>query len=202
MGLFSKITGALTLGLVGDDPFKFARTGATSAAKAATAAGETQLGREDAFLQEGRDLYNPTIQAGQKAFTGIADYYGGNQQPIIDQAYSSPMYQSMINQGESAIARNEQSTGGWRSGTTQEGLAENSQDVLGSLIQQILQGQGAVADAGQAATANYSNFGSNMLNQIGGTSGQIANVGINQAAQKTNLLTGLAGAGAKVFGAL
>lgn len=190
MGLFSSVFGA-----VGDLVGNPWRTGATQAGKEAEAAGEAQLVREDAFLGEIQGLYDPTIQAGQQAFTGLADYYGGNQQPVIDQAYSSPMYKSMINQGESAIARNAQATGGFRSGTIQQVLAKNSQDVLGSLIQQILQGQGAVADAGQAATANYGNFGSNMLNQIGGTSGQIANVGINQAANKTNLLTGLVSGG-------
>lgn len=198
MGLFSKIAGIATGGIVGDDPFKFLRTGATSAAREAKEAGEEQLGRETDFRGELKGLFSPMIERGQQAFTGLADYYGGDQQPIISQAQSSPLYSSLVGAGESSIARNRQATGGFRSGTTQENLAENEQGVLMNIIQQILQGQGAIADTGTAATRDYAQYGSNILNQIGGTSGQIANVGINQAAQKGNLLSGLAGGLAKV----
>ena len=172
------------------------RTGATSAAKEAKASGEVQLERETDFMSELQGLYNPTIQQGQQASAGLADYYGGNQQPIIDQATSSPLYQTLRDTGESAVARNAQATGGFRSGTTQENFAKNDQNVLMGLIQQILQGQGGIADAGANATNNYASSGSNILGQIGGTAGQIANVDINSAANKTNLLTGLVSAGA------
>lgn len=178
MGLFSFL----------DKPF---RTGASKAARDAKAAGEVQLGLETDYRQELKDLYAPTIERGQQAFTGLADYYGGDQQPIISQAQASPLYSSLVGAGESAIARNRQATGGFRSGTTQENLAQNEQGILMSLIQQILQGQGGIADAGAAATNAYATSGSNILSQIGGTSGQIANVDINKAAGKANLLSGI-----------
>jgi hypothetical protein len=189
MGMFSFL----------DKPF---RTGATKAAREAKAAGQKQLGLETEFREEIKGLFSPTIERGQQAFTGLADFYGGDQQPIISQAQSSPLYSSLVGAGESAIARSRQATGGFRSGTTQENLAENEQGVLMSLIQQILQGQGGVADAGAAARNAYVQSGSNALNQIGGTSGQIANVDINRAAQRGNMLTGLAGAAAPIIGGL
>lgn len=186
MGLFSFL----------DKPF---RTGASKAARDAKAAGEVQLGLETGFREELKGLYAPTIERGQQAFTGLADYYGGNQQPIISQAQASPLYSSLVGAGESAIARNRQATGGFRSGTTQENLAENEQGILMSLIQQILQGQGGIADAGAAATNAYATSGSNILSQIGGTSGQIANVDINKAAGKANLLSGIVESAAKAY---
>ena len=185
MGMFSFIEKGLGL-----------RTGATQAAKEAKVAGEVQMGLETDFMGEIGDIYNPTIQQGQQAFTGLADYYEGNQQPVINQAMSSPMYSTMQGVGESAIARNAQATGGFRSGSTNENLAQNSQQVLASLIQQILQGKAGIADAGMNAANNYTNAGANMLGQIGGTSSQIANVDINSAANKQGILTGLFQAGA------
>jgi hypothetical protein len=179
-----------------DKPF---RTGASKAAREAKAAGRTQLGLETEFREEIKGLFSPTIERGQQAFTGLADFYGGDQQPIISQAQSSPLYSSLVGAGESAIARNRQATGGFRSGTTQENLAENEQGVLMSLIQQILQGQGGIADAGAAARNAYVQSGGSALSQIGGTSGQIANIGIQKAAGKANILSGLAQAGATAF---
>ena len=53
---------------------------------------------------------------------------------------------NLKSQGENAIARNQQATGGFRSGTTQENLAQNSQNVLQGLVQQNLQGNQYLAN--------------------------------------------------------
>lgn len=201
MGLFSKVLGAATLGLVGDSPFKGLRSGATQAAKKAEAEGQLHLGEQQALRDELKGLYQPQIQAGQKAFTGLADYYSGNQQPIIDQAQSSPFYGSMVSAGENAIARNRQATGGFRSGTTQENLAQNEQSVLQGLVNQQLQGQSNIYNVGAGAQDAYSTAMQNILAGTGATRGEIANIGINQAANKQNMLTGLADLGGKfLFG--
>ncbi|HHZ69831.1 MAG TPA: hypothetical protein EYN54_06035, partial [Methylococcaceae bacterium] len=117
---------------------KLTRTGATAAARDAKAAGELSLADQQALKTEIGGIYDPRMQAGNQAFQDINAFYGGDQQAIIDQAQASPFMSSMIDQGESAIARNAQSMGGWRTGTSGENLAQNSQNVLQNLVQQIL----------------------------------------------------------------
>lgn len=180
MGMFSFIEKGLGL-----------RTGATSAAKQAKAAGQATLQQQEDLQEELGGIYQPTMEVGQKAFTGLADFYGGNQQPIIDQAMSSPFMSQLVQTGEDAIARNAQATGGFRSGTTQENLAQNSQNVLMGLVDQILQGQQGIANTGFGATDAYSTAMQNIIAGQGATRGQIANVDINKAAGKQNLLTGI-----------
>ena len=140
------------------------------------------------------------MQYGNQALGRINDFYGGNQQSAYDQAQSSPAYANMVSQGEDAIARNQQATGGFRSGTTQENLAQNSQNILQGLVQQNMQGNQYLASYGGNSRNAYANSGAGILNQIGGTMGQNAQIGINQAANKQNMLTGLAGGAMSAFG--
>jgi len=188
MGLFSFIEKGLGL-----------RTGATKAAREAKQAGKVSLADQTALKEEIGGIYNPRIQAGGEAFQDLAGFYGGDQQTIIDQAQSSPFMSQMINTGEESIARNAQMTGGFRSGTTQENLAGNSQNVLMNLVQQILQGKQGIAEGGFGAQDSYTNAMQNLVAGQGATRGQIANIGINQAADKRNVLTGLVDAASKAY---
>ncbi len=199
MGWFKKVLGIATLGLAGDDPFKGLRTGATQAAKNAKEVGALHLGKQTELREELKGMYAPQMEAGQQAFQGLADFYGGNQQPMIDQVQASPFYQSNIDAGEQSIARNQAATGGFRSGTMQENLAQNSQNVLQGMVQQNLQGQQNIYNAGAGAQNSYSNAMQNILAGQGATSGQIANVDINQAANKQNMYTGLVGLASKAY---
>jgi hypothetical protein len=189
MGLFSKITKVFT-------PLeKVFRTGATQAAKDATAAGEATLLEQGQLKQEIGDIYSPRMQAGNQAFQDVAGYYAGDQQAIIDQAQASPFMSSLVSAGESAVARNQQATGGFRSGTTQENLAQNSQNVLMGLVDQILQGKQGVAQAGFGAEDAYTTAMQNIIAGQGATRGEIANIGIGQAANKQQMIGSLVNAG-------
>jgi len=191
MGLFKKIGKAL------GNPW---RTGATQAGKDAKKAGEATLADQAALKQEIGGIYDPRIQAGDQAFNELTDYYSGNQDLVIDQAMSSPFMSQLVNQGESAIARNAQMTGGFRSGTTQENLAENSQNVLMNLVNQALQGKQAIAQSGFGAADAYTTAMQNIIAGQGATRGEIANVGLAQAAGKQQLIGGLIGAGGQALG--
>ena len=193
MGLFSKIAGIATLGLVGDSPFKALRSGATQAAKDAKLAGAATLEEQQALKSEIGDIYNPRMQAGQQAEQEITDFYGGNQQQIIDQAQASPFMSSLVDAGEGAIARNQQMTGGFRSGTTQENFAENEQGVLMGLVQQILQGKQGIAQSGYGATDAYTTAMQNITAGTGATRGEIAGIDIARAGNRQNMLSGLVG---------
>jgi hypothetical protein len=202
MGLFKKLAGIATLGLVGDDPFKMFRTGATQAAKGAKVAGEESLAEQQALKEQIGGIYDPRIQSGEKAFGELEGFYGGDQQTIIDQAQASPFMSQLVNTGESAIARNAQMTGGFRSGTTQENLASNSQNVLMNLVQQILQGKEGIAQSGFGATDAYTTALQNIVAGTGATRGEIANIDVNRAAQRGNMIGGLVSGVASVGSAL
>tara|TARA_R110000764_G_scaffold57488_2_gene125135 strand:+ start:8089 stop:8946 length:858 start_codon:yes stop_codon:yes gene_type:complete len=217
MGLFSKIASVASLGLVGGGLSEKFRTGTTAAGKAADAAaqqandlGQQTLAQQQQLQTEIGGIYNPTMEAGNQAFGDLASYYQGDQQPIIDQAMQSPFMSSLVSQGENAIARNAQMTGAFRSGTTQENLAQNSQNVLMSLVDQVLQGKQGIANAGFGATDAYSTAAQNIIAGQGATRGQIAGVDIATAAGKQNQAAGkqamygnlggsLIGAGATAF---
>ena len=193
MGLFSKIMGVATLGLVGDSPFKGLRTGATRAAKDAKLAGEVSLAEQQALKTEIGDIYNPRMQMGEQAFGDIAGFYGGDQQTIIDQAQASPFMSSLVGVGEDAIARTSQATGGFRTGTTNENMVQNSQGVLMGLVQQILQGKQGIAQAGFGATDAYTTAMQNIIAGTGATRGEIAGIDVSRAAQRGNMISGLVG---------
>lgn len=176
------------------------RTGATQAAKKAEAAGETSLAEQTALKEEIGGIYDPRMEMGDQAFQDISSFYSGDQQPIINQAQQSPFMSSLTAAGEDAIARNRQSTGGWRSGTTQENLAQNSQNVLMNLVNQIVQGKQGIAQAGFGATDAYTTAMQNIVAGQGATRGEIANIGINKAAGKQNMLSGLVQGGMKLAG--
>lgn len=195
MGIFSSILDFTGIGNLD----KFTRTGATQAAKNATEMGQASLADQQALKQEIGGIYDPRMQAGEQARGELVDFYGGNQQPIIDMAKGSEFMSSLVNTGEESIARNAQSTGGWRTGTSNENLAGNSQKVLMSLVQQLLQGKQGIAQSGYSATDAYTNAMQNITAGVGNTRGQIANVGINQAAQKQNMLGGLFAGGVKAY---
>lgn len=198
MGIFSKLSKFTGIGNLADG----LRTGATAAARDAKAAGELSLAEQQALRAEIGGIYNPMIEKGNQAFNSLAGFYGGDQQAIIDQAQASPFMSSLVSSGEDAIARNAQSTGGWRTGTSQENLAQNSQNVLSGLVNQILQGKSQIAQSGFGATDAYTTAMQNIIAGTGATRGEIANIGINQAAQRGNQIAGGVGALAQVGGSL
>jgi len=135
------------------------------------------------------NLLSQQIKALESKVAGYGQPSGG-QQPIIDQAMQSPFMSQLVSQGENAIARNTQMTGGFRSGTTQENLAQNSQNVLMDLVNQVLAGKQGIANTGFGATDAYSTAAQNIIAGQGAARGQVANVDIANAAGKQNAAAG------------
>lgn len=166
-------------------------TGKT-AAETAGKATDASIGFQREALDYLKQSQAPLLAAQQFGLGGLQDYYGGNQQGLIDQVQSSPFYSSMINQGEEAVLRGAAATGGLRSGGTNQALAQNSQNVLQSLVGQQLGGLGQMAGY-QPNTGMVAN----QLNSIGNTSAQ-GITAIGQAQQQglgniLNLGTSVAG---------
>lgn len=72
-------------------------------------------------------------------------FYQGGAGRMIKDVRQSPFYRQNVRAGEQAIGRNLSMTGGLRSGTANEALAQNSQNVLQNLVNQRIQGQQALA---------------------------------------------------------
>lgn len=120
----------------------------------------------------------------EQALGALGDFYlNGNQQGIVNQAQSSPFYNSMINQGEESVLRNQAATGGLRTGGAQQALAQNSQNVLQQLVGQQLGGIGGLASLGTNEQG--------IANQMGNYGMAQAQGGINTANAQTGALNNL-----------
>ncbi len=127
----------------------------------------------------------------QEALIGLGD--PDLQMMEIQKIKDSPFYQSMISQGEEAVGRNLSMTGGLRSGTAKEALAQSTQNVLQSLYDQKLQNLGTISGRGLQSQQVGQQGGAQALGELTGTLGQIGNIGVSQAAQQQNTAMGIAG---------
>lgn len=182
MGLLSSIGGAIF-----GDPSSSIK----NASKASVA-----LEREG--LDYTKEVNAPMLEARNMGLSGLQQFYDptdpSGQQAFIDQAQQSPFYQSMLQQGEESVLRNQAATGGLRSGSTQQGLAQNSQSVLQGLVNQQLQGLGSLAGANvNPATV------ANQYNQMGQTTAQGMTAAANAQQQLAGQTLGLGMQAASMF---
>jgi len=76
----------------------------------------------------------------EQALRNLGDIYNGNSnisQRISDQTLASPMYQTMVQQGENSVLRNASATGGLRSGNANEALAQVNQNSFANAYQNL-----------------------------------------------------------------
>lgn len=108
-------------------------------------------------------------QYSESALTRLNDIYSGGsgQQKLLEQAKASPLYSTLLGQGEDAVLRNASATGGLRSGSAQSNLADNSQRALLQSYNQQLQGI-----QGMAGLPSNANNIASMTAGIGRTLGQ------------------------------
>lgn len=143
-------------------------TGTNEAAKASKQAAGEQLEFQREGLDYMKQVQAPMLEYRNKALPSLYGFYDPanpqGQQQFVDSAMQSPFYNQMIQQGEEAVMRNAAATGGLRSGTTQQNLARNSQNVLQSLVGQQLQGLGSFAQ-----TPINTQGIANQYNMMGGT---------------------------------
>jgi hypothetical protein len=177
MGIEVLAAGGAILGssLIGANQQKKAAQAAAGAQTAASEAGIAEQQRQFDAIQE---LLKPFVSTGQTALTqqGNLIGLGGNeaQQQAINQLTASPLFQSAIQQGETALLQNASATGGLRGGNTQAALAtlrptllrQTIADQLGQLGQVSSMGLGAATQTGQFGQASANNV-TNMLGQIG-----------------------------------
>lgn len=152
-------------------------TGANKAADAASEAGQLQYQGAMAGVDENRrqfdkmvELLSPYVTAGTGALSGQQNILGlngdGAQQGAVDAIQNSPLFQSLNQQGQSAILQNASATGGLRGGNTQGALAQFSPQLLNQMIEQQYNRLGGLSQMGQSAAAGQSSAGLQSANSI------------------------------------
>lgn len=198
MGLFGSLFKAIPV--IGD---VISAGQSKKAVKKANAA--TQLGIKNATNALNAQLatttanYSPYTTAGAQAVGQEGDIlglHGGSaQQSIIDQLKESPLFQSLFRIGQDTVLNNASATGGLRGGNVQSSLANFGSDTLSQVIQQQLQNLSGLSTQGLSATGQLGQIGANNASQIADLntgSGQ-ANAGmiLGKQAIDNNLFSGL-----------
>lgn len=180
--------------------------GSSSASKAAKKGQKRAMRHDLAMFLRRKEMMQPYLDAGVQALGQQSAFLGLDgpeaQQAQIDMVQNSPMFQSMLSQGEDSLLQNAAATGGIRGGNTQAALAQFSPQLLNQQLNQQYErlsgmtamGQRSAAGVGadNAATSarvsqNFQNMGNigaarsmgmaNGVNQAIGTFGQAAMLG-------------------------
>lgn len=169
-------------------------TGETAADAAREAAGTQAAGQQAGldYLKETEAVPQALRQAGLQQLGGIAGLPGfeqyGSQQQLIDQAQTSPFFQSQLETGREATARLASGQGGFRGGSTASDIVGYEQNLLNQAYQQQLGGIQGLAGLPSAAPQIAQQYG-----QIGQTQAQGITAGAQAQQQAYGNLMGLGG---------
>jgi hypothetical protein len=163
MGFVSKIIGDLT--------------GANQAAAGAERAAQTQGAAAEKGIEEQRrqfdalvELMTPYVTAGEGAISQQQALIGLQgpeaQQQAIAGFEQSPLFQSLVKQGEEAILQQGAATGGLRGGNIQAALSQFRPQVLNSLIEQQYNRLGGLTSIGQSSAAGQGTSGISSASNI------------------------------------
>jgi hypothetical protein len=155
---------------------------AGDAADAQSAAAQQGIDAQNQRFSELKTLLAPYAQAGTGALQAQGNLIGlggaSAQQQSIDALQNSPMFQSMLKQGEGSILANASATGGLRGGNTQAALAQFAPRLLAQQINDQYNRLGGLTSIGQNAAAMQGNAGM----QVGSsTAGLLQQAGAAQA---------------------
>jgi hypothetical protein len=157
---------------------------------------------EDHYLQygqaEGRNRPLTAATAGRPgALQGQQDLLGLNgsaaQQASIDALKSSPMFTSMLQQGENSILQNASATGGLRGGNVQAALAQFSPALLAATINDQYSKLSGITSLGQNSAVGAGNNGMQGGANISNLLGQIGSAQAGGALGQASAISGLAG---------
>lgn len=153
-------------------------TGAKQQGQAAERAAQIQAGASDQAIAEQRrqfdtliELMSPYVTSGNQAIgqQGALIGLGGQdaQQQAISQLEQSPMFASLLRQGENAMLQNASATGGLRGGNTQSALMQFRPDLLAQVINDQYSKLGGLTQIGQASAAGQASAGMQNASNIG-----------------------------------
>lgn len=140
-------------------------------------AAQNAMNAQEEYFNYIRELLQPYADVGapaleqQKALMGLGGAEA--QQAQINQLESSPLFQSLVRQGEESLLQNASATGGLRGGNTQGALAQFRPAMLnreianryGQLGDMINLGTGAIGSLGKARMDTGTNISNLMMQQ-------------------------------------
>lgn len=139
--------------------------GSQTAANSQMAGAETSAGAQQQalyYLQQQDALPSSLRESALKSLGGL---YGGSGS-ITDRAMASPVYQAAVQQGENSVLRNASATGGLRSGSANENLAQVNQNALISAYNDQINGLQGLASL-QSNANNIAGYTAGIGNTIG-----------------------------------
>jgi len=141
---------------------------------------ETRAARDEmrSLLQPYTEAGGPALQA-QMAALGLAGPEA--QQAYVTQQEQSPFFQSLAQQGESAILQNASATGGLRGGNVQGALAQFRPQLLNQFLEQQYGRLGGMTALGQQSAAGVGTSG---MQSAGSIANLLAQGGAAQAGAK------------------
>lgn len=197
---------------------------ASDAAGAQQASAEAGIAEQRRQFDAVRELLKPYTQAGVGAIGGLQPYAqagapalqqqmalaglqgGAAQQAAMGGIEQSPMFQALLQQGETGILQNASATGGLRGGNTQAALAQFRPALLAQEIERQYGRLGGLAALGQQTTQNLAQFGQASAAGVGtaglSTAGNISNLMQQQGAAQAGGILGQAAGTAGIFNAI
>ena len=144
---------------------------ASKAGKAQVQAADAAAAEQRAAREEMRTLLNPYVSAGTPALQAQMAALGLSgpeaQQAFVTQQEQSPIFQSLAQQGETAILQNASATGGLRGGNVQGALAQFRPALLNQFLEQQYSRLGDLTKVGQASAAGVGASGITSATNIG-----------------------------------
>jgi hypothetical protein len=170
--------------------------GARKAGDAQSQAAEMGVEEQRAARLATEKLLAPYVKAGTGSLQGQQALLGLLGPEAQQQAYSgielSPIFQSMVQQGEAGILANASATGGLRGGNIQAALGQFRPQMLQSMIQDQYQNLAGLTSLGQQAAAGQASYGQQTAANIGNLYGQMgqarAGAALGQAQALGNVL--------------
>lgn len=162
--------GTIAGGIMGNNAAKRASRAQSGAAYA----GIEEQRRQFDFM---RELLKPYVDAGGPALEQMQGLIGLRgpeaQQAQISGIESSPLFQSLLQQGEAAMMQNRAATGGLRGGDFQAALAQFRPQMLQNQIQDRYAKLSGLATMGQNSATGIGTQGMTMASNIGNLLGDV-----------------------------
>ena len=125
------------------------------------------------------ELLSPFVKSGTQSLTMQGDIAGLSgaeaQQKALLGIETSPIYKSMVQQGEDAILQNASATGGLRGGNIQASLSQFRPQLLDQLVERQYGRLSGLTQLGQASAGMQAGYSQNYANNV-------ANLYANQGA--------------------
>jgi hypothetical protein len=141
------------------------------ASKTQRQAADRTVEEQRAAREQMRTLLNPYVSAGTPALQSQMAALGLSgpeaQQAYVTQQEQNPLFQSLAQQGETAILQNASATGGLRGGNVQGALAQFRPALLNQFLEQQYSRLGDLTKIGQASAAGVGASGVTSATNIG-----------------------------------